>query len=452
MTAPIHVEASAHHGSRRSFAPVAGHVNEGLLLRNEYLAAENEILRSKLGGRTETTNSLRIRLAKLGHTISDETLGNILKRNGVLPAPPGITRARTTFYSAGGDQGFLGIFDLEGTPFPSIHYLRPLVINHERCRMCSGSLSMRVSSRTSCRKVALALALLFVVPAMGCRDQEEVTSIEIQPAQTLRIGLIPEHNIFSQKRRYEPLADYLSEKVEAKVVLNVLSRYGNIIENFVSNDLDGAFFGSFTGALAHRKLGVEALARPEWVDGTSTYHGLLFVRKDSGIRSGADMKGKRFAFVDKAATAGWLFPLHYLQTQGIDDHRTWLEESYFTGTHEGTIYDVLEKKADIGAAMNTVFYRLAAADPRISDELMLLTRSPDVPANALCVRKNLDELLKRRLREALLTMDRHEDGKEVLRGFGATRFIATAEEDYAAVFDFAARIGLDLETYDYIND
>ena len=118
---------------------------------------------------------------------------------------------------------------------------------------------MSVRSNESRRRAALLLTLLFVVPAMGCRDQEEVPSIDIQPAQTLRIGLIPEQNIFRQKNRYEPLADYLSKKLEAKVVLKVLSRYGNIIENFVSNDLDGAFFGSFTGALAHRKLGVEAL-------------------------------------------------------------------------------------------------------------------------------------------------------------------------------------------------
>jgi ABC-type phosphate/phosphonate transport system substrate-binding protein len=83
---------------------------------------------------------------------------------------------------------------------------------------------------------------------------------------------------------------------------------------------------------------------------------------------------------------------------------------------------------------------------------MILTRSPDVPANALCVRKNLDELLKRRLKEALLNMDHDEEGRAVLKDFGATRFIATTEEDYAVVFEFAAEIGLDLETYDYIND
>ncbi len=147
-----------------ALALVAGHIDEELLLRNEYLAAENEILRSKLSGRPQLTTSERMRLAKLGkrlglkalkdvaaivkpetilawyrkriakkfdasakrgksgrprvdeegeklvlrmveenptwgydrvagalsnlgHDISDETAGNILKRNGVPPAP-----------------------------------------------------------------------------------------------------------------------------------------------------------------------------------------------------------------------------------------------------------------------------------------------------------------------------------------------------------------------------
>ena len=49
-----------------ALALVAGHVGEELLLRNEYLAAENEILLSKLIDRPQLTDSERIRLAKLG--------------------------------------------------------------------------------------------------------------------------------------------------------------------------------------------------------------------------------------------------------------------------------------------------------------------------------------------------------------------------------------------------
>jgi phosphonate transport system substrate-binding protein len=311
---------------------------------------------------------------------------------------------------------------------------------------------LRVSAENPRRGAILIGVLALVVFTASCQDREPAEPVRSESLPSLRIGLIPESNIFNQKKRYEPIAEYLSARIHANVQLVMLSRYGNIIDNFVSNRLDGAFFGSFTGALAYRKLEVEAIARPEYPDGTSTYHGLIFVRKDSGIAGVEDMKEKRFAFVDKATTAGYLLPLYYFKTNGIDEPSTWLKETYFTGTHEGAIRDVLEQQADIGAAKNTMFSRLASTDPRILEELSILTRSPDVPENALCVRADLDESLKDNLRIALLSMDQDEAGKEILQSFGAARFIDTTEEDYTAVFEYAETIGLDLETYDYLND
>lgn len=311
---------------------------------------------------------------------------------------------------------------------------------------------MRILAKRSCRQAVPIFLLSCAVSALGCRDQEEVVPGNAPPQPSLRIGLIPEQNLFAQKTRYRPIADYLAKKIERKVELKVFSRYGNIIDNFVSDQLDGAFFGSFTGAVAYKKLHIDALARPEYADGTSTYRGLLLVRRDSEIRQVEQMKGKRFAFVAKATTAGWLLPLHYFKKWGVDDHHSWLAETYFTGSHEGVIYDVLERNADIGAAKSTVFNRLALQDPRISSELVVLTRSPAVPTNALCVRHGLDESLKRKLRDTLVLMDRDEEGKKILKEFGAVRFIATTMEDYTVVYRFAEEIGLDLETYDYVSD
>ena len=294
--------------------------------------------------------------------------------------------------------------------------------------------------------------LLLLSFASGCSDRQEKQQKVEPPRGELKLGIIPEQNIFTQKKRYEPLAAYLSKRVGMELKIEILSRYGNIINNFISGDMDAAFFGSFTGALAIKKLGVEPLARPEYIDGTSTYYGLVFVRKDSGIKNAQDMKGKRFAFVDKATTAGWLLPLHYLEEQGITDYSKWLGEVYFTGTHEDAIHDVLNGRADIGAAKNTVFYRLAKKDSRLESELRILATSPKVPANGLLVSKDLDHSLKMKLKEALLNMDKNPEGQQVLKDFGAIKFIETSVEDYKPVFEYADHIGLDLATYDYMNE
>jgi len=302
---------------------------------------------------------------------------------------------------------------------------------------------------------ALLAAFLLLIAGTGCRGTEEPpapkTAAEPGRSKPLIIGLIPEQSLFKQMDRYEPLARYLAHRTGIEIQLVILSRYGNIISNFQSAKMDGAFFGSFTYALAHVKLGVDVLARPEGLDGASTYHGLIFVRKDSGIGSLEQMRGKRFAFVDKATTAGYLLPLAYFQ-QHKKNYRTFLREYYFTGTHEDAVYDVLNKKADIGAAKNTVFNRLAQSDKRISEELVVLAKSPEVPENALAVRKGLDSALKSRIQNELLTMDGDPEGARVLKAFGARRFILTRNSDYRVVYDYARDSNLNLTTYDYLND
>lgn len=299
--------------------------------------------------------------------------------------------------------------------------------------------------------IFLCCLLVCSVAIEGCGRREHPKPRQ-QAAPTLTIGLIPEQNLFTQLDRYEPIAAYLFHKTGIKIKLRVLPRYDNIINYFVSSGMDGAFLGSFTYPLAHAKLGVEILARPENPDGISTYHGLIIVRKDSGIRTVKDMRGKRFAFVDRATTAGYLLPLYYFKRNGVGNYKTYLKEYYFAGTHESAIEDVLNRKADICAAKNTVFERLAKSEERLVRELLILEKSPDVPENGLAVRKDLDPSFKRKLKEALLNMHRDPEGGEALRVFGARRFIETVDADYEPVLKYAREIGLDLSSYDYIND
>lgn len=297
--------------------------------------------------------------------------------------------------------------------------------------------------------VVVCILVSFVT---GCAKTETTPQKKAPQEKVLLIGLIPEANIFYQMERYEPLADYISKSIAVKIKLKVLPQYGNIVDNFISLGMDGAFLGSFTYVLLHLKAGVEVIARPVTLDGESTYHGLIFVRKDSGIRTANDMRGKKFAFVDKATTAGYLLPLEYFKKHGIKDYGAYFKETYFAGTHEDAILDVLNKKADIGAAKNTVYERMAKTDARIMNDLIILETSPNVPENGLALRKDLDDSIKKKLTAVLLTMHNDPFGGSVLKNFGAQRFVLTTDKDYEPVLKYAREIGLNLATYDYRNE
>ena len=73
--------------SVEALALVGGHVEEEILLRNEYLAAENEILKSKLQGRPRFNDEERVRLATLGKQLGRKALhdvGSIVKPETIL--------------------------------------------------------------------------------------------------------------------------------------------------------------------------------------------------------------------------------------------------------------------------------------------------------------------------------------------------------------------------------
>ena len=68
----------------RLLAYVTGSVNQELLLRNEYLAAENRILRTKLSARLRLSDPERVTLAEIGNRLGR-------KRSGMSRALPNPT-------------------------------------------------------------------------------------------------------------------------------------------------------------------------------------------------------------------------------------------------------------------------------------------------------------------------------------------------------------------------
>ncbi len=248
------------------------------------------------------------------------------------------------------------------------------------------------------------------------------------------IALPPEINIFEQTKKYQPIEEYLQETLKLDFKFKVVESYGAIIRELAQEKVEGAFLGSLNYFLARNQATIEVIARPQWPDGTSSYTGLIFTHKNSGLtRDVATWKNKTFAMVHQATTAGYLFPRWHLLKAGMKDWKHFFNKVVLVGSHDAAIFMVVNRETELGVAKNSVFKKLVKDNPSLEDSLVILAESMPVPSNAFVIRKNSSPQLKNRIKEALLQMDGTNFGREKLDAFGALKFLQTTDADYEPI-------------------
>lgn len=298
------------------------------------------------------------------------------------------------------------------------------------------------------KTVSVLLAFACLTLLLSCTDSPQLPE-STKPRQVsgelLTIAILPERNVFEQKRKYRPLADYLSKALGVNVKIKLLDSYGAIYDEIENGTIDGAFFGSYNYILARARTNIEPVARPVDADGKSNYHGIIFTRRDSGLtKHAATWKGKRIALVHEVTTAGYIFPKWYLRQQGIRYFERHFSKVIFAGSHDAAILSVLKGQADIGTAKDTIYRSVLADNPAMQQEMLVLAESMEVPANTLSLRSSLSPETKSALKKELLGMHLTPDGLRVLSGLGATAFKETRDSEYDELREMTKALSVDL--------
>ena len=162
------------------------------------------------------------------------------------------------------------------------------------------------------RRISTALRLLAVL----------MVGLALCPAQArdLEFGITPVLGQSTMQADFDPLMTYLSQALGRKVVLYVAKDYGDLRVQMESGAVDIGSFSPFAYVDAVRGGKVRIIAQ-SLIDGAASYRGVIVVRKDSGLKELADLRGKRFAFVDPKSASGYVYPRAMLIDRGIDpDH------------------------------------------------------------------------------------------------------------------------------------
>jgi phosphate/phosphite/phosphonate ABC transporter binding protein len=166
-------------------------------------------------------------------------------------------------------------------------------------------------------------------------------------------------------------------------------------------------------------------------DGSKDYSAYLIVRDDSGIESLQQLRGRRFAFVDRQSASGYLYPLAYLHKFGIDP-ATFFSTVVFTGNHETLAKMIQEGEVDGGAVASTILRGMESAEPQKA-KLRILAKIGRIPYSAYIATPKLSPALVDQIRVLLLGLStRDEEGRRVLSGrkTNINGFIGVKDEHY----------------------
>ena len=291
--------------------------------------------------------------------------------------------------------------------------------------------------RTAAILGVLILPLLAAALAAACGSDEP-------KGETLYVGGIPDQDTALLVRRFGSLADYLDERLGVEVEYVPSVDYAAVVTGFRNGDIHLAWYGGLTGVQARNAVpGARAIAqRPRDERFLSVFVVGAGVKADSL----ADLRGLTFTFGSESSTSGHLMPRHFLLRAGVDPDADFRGLPNFSGSHDKT-WKLVESGAYQAGALNEAVWSRAVDEGRADLEKVrvLQTTEPYYDYN-WTVRPGLDDTFGAgftdRLRDALLTMSEDADGRALLEAFQTDSFIATSNENYAAIEDVARGLGM----------
>ena len=193
------------------------------------------------------------------------------------------------------------------------------------------------------RNILLAsVALGALVSPAFAQDQIDV----------IRIGILGGENEADRLADTQCLVDKLPAALGVKEVqLFPAADYDGVIQGLLGGTLDIAGLGASGYAAVYLKdpNAVEPFLTNIQTDGSTGYYSVMLARKDSGIATLADAKGKKLGYADPDSTSGYLIPKVTLpEALGGVDPEEYFSDVSFNGGHENNVLAVLDGKIDVG--------------------------------------------------------------------------------------------------------
>lgn len=285
-----------------------------------------------------------------------------------------------------------------------------------------------------------SLLALFALILAGCGRQTEDKPLQYSDAPTTaaktvyRFAVHPLHNPEKLIQVYQPLIDHLNQQLQgARLELEASRDYQAYEEKFRAR-APAFLLPNPWQTLQAMKVGYQVIAM---AGDAEDFKGVFIVRKDSGIKHPADLKGKTVSYPSPTALAAAIMPQYYLHAQGINVNRD--IENIYVGSQESSIMNAYIGKSAAAASWPPPWRLFQRDHPAEAAQLKLIWETPPLMNNSVMVREDVPQAVRTTVLQTLLGLAQTPQGQAILVGMETARFHEAGDASYDRVRDYIAR-------------
>ncbi|MCL5807675.1 MAG: phosphate/phosphite/phosphonate ABC transporter substrate-binding protein [Deltaproteobacteria bacterium] len=232
---------------------------------------------------------------------------------------------------------------------------------------------------------------------------------------------------------YQDIIDYIGDQIKQPVRMVNRRTYDEMDVLLEKGEVKVAFICSAPYVKNRAQFGVELLVGPI-VNGRSVYHSYIIVHNESPINTFPELKGKVFAFTDPKSNTGKLYPTYLLKGMGFTPEG-FFKELLYSYSHNKSVEMVAKKIVD-GAAMESIVYEhmLKTGSP-YARQTRIIKRSPPFGIPPVVVTRDIDPALRKKIRDAFLSMHKTTKGKAILDAMMIEGFAEVSDKNYDSIRD-----------------
>jgi phosphonate transport system substrate-binding protein len=165
--------------------------------------------------------------------------------------------------------------------------------------------------------------------------------------------------------------------------------------------------------------------------GQPVYYSDVIVRRDSGLRSFADLRGRTWAYNEKFSQSGYGITRYHLARLG--ETAGYFGQLIEAGRHERVIALVASGGADAAAIDSHVLETYFDLHPKLRQRLRIIDSLGPSPIQPVAIRRSLPPRCKDDLRLALAEIQKDPEGRSFLARARVERFVRVDESTYDSI-------------------